>query len=242
MMNKKIIHNIGRRLGFQPWQSEKDYIQHLFLRELYEIISTQLIFKGGTALQKVHCIPRFSRDLDFNANTQHEFASVMEKLRKKLIEYQLDSTVKREKHKFAENYLFLFDSPELKNSLSVQISLREKTILQPEFIVITPLYTEIPPYSVYVMNKKEILAEKIRAMLTRGFPRDVYDIWFLFRQDTSVEWDLINQKTNFSKKSFENKLNEIEQQWDNELNKLIQHYPKFEQVKNLLKEKLLKQK
>ena len=66
MIDKNNIREVEKRLGFSFWQAEKDYLQHLFLRELYSTVGTELVFKGGTALQKAYGLHRFSRDLDFN--------------------------------------------------------------------------------------------------------------------------------------------------------------------------------
>jgi predicted nucleotidyltransferase component of viral defense system len=44
----------------------REYIQHLFLAELYKIREAdKLLFKGGTALRVAFLSPRFSEDLDF---------------------------------------------------------------------------------------------------------------------------------------------------------------------------------
>ena len=233
-VDKQDIHNVGKMLGLLPWQSEKDYIQHLFLKELYQLIATDLVFKGGTALQKVYGLPRFSRDLDFNAVKTAEFGVIITKIAKIFRTYGFLVDIKKEKHKFAENYLILFDSPEFKNSLSVQISLREKTLTKPHTEIVTPMYREIPPYSVYVMTLDEILAEKVRAILTRGFPRDVYDLWFLLKKGVKPNYELINQKISFSKDEFKRKIEDIRREWSSELSKLIQHYPPFDEVKQLI--------
>jgi len=39
-----------------------------------------------------------------------------------------------------------------------------------------------------------MLAEKIRAILTRRRGRDVFDFWFLLSKKVSVDWNLVNKK------------------------------------------------
>jgi predicted nucleotidyltransferase component of viral defense system len=51
--------------GFNLGQIEKDYVQHLFLMNLYRRVGDEIAFKGGTALQKTYGLNRFSEDLDF---------------------------------------------------------------------------------------------------------------------------------------------------------------------------------
>ena len=51
------------------WQVERDYMQHVILSAIYSskeaVIGANLVFKGGTDLQKQNIIDRFSIDLDF---------------------------------------------------------------------------------------------------------------------------------------------------------------------------------
>ena len=51
-------------------------------------------------------------------------------------------------------------------------------------------------FLVYVMAKKEILAEKIRAIFDdeRNKARDLYDLWFLIKGGTDVDVPLIAKK------------------------------------------------
>ena len=46
-------------------QLERDYLLTLLLSEIYRVFSTDLIFKGGTALKYFYGLNRFSEDLDF---------------------------------------------------------------------------------------------------------------------------------------------------------------------------------
>jgi len=40
-------------------------------------------------------------------------------------------------------------------------------------------YDDLRPFVVSVLALQYLMAEKIRALLVRGKPRDVYDIWLL---------------------------------------------------------------
>ena len=57
----------------QPYQKEKDYIEELFLAEIYEE-ADELVFKGGTAMSKFYGSTRFSDDLDFSVVPKKESA------------------------------------------------------------------------------------------------------------------------------------------------------------------------
>src|SRR3989344_7708115 len=68
MISKEELERYALRLGFNLWQAERDYLQHLLLSSLSRRTADELVFKGGTALQKVFGLNRFSIDLDFTQN------------------------------------------------------------------------------------------------------------------------------------------------------------------------------
>ncbi len=99
-------------------------------------------------------------------------------------------------------------------------------------------FRELPPFEVVVMTKEEILAEKVRAIMTRTKARDVYDLWFLL-QDTQVHLPLIEEKMlyvqkKYSLREFHKHLNLKKEIWESELNPLIAKVPSFSEVKRLI--------
>ena len=243
MIDKIKIHEIGKQIGVTSWQAEKDYLQHLFLRDLYSHINQELVFKGGTCLQKAYGLHRFSRDLDFNINGEINLKTMLEKISKELATIGLLNNIsKTEENKYAANFLMKFDSTEMKNSLTIQMSKREICELQPRQIAITPLYSDISPYFVFCMDEQEIAAEKIRAIYQRAFPRDVYDLWFLIKRGTKLDMLLIQKKLATIKQTYDKTkcighIRAISKNWD-ELKDLLFAYPKFEEVIQEIQEKL----
>src|SRR3989338_2189662 len=65
MLSRTELEKYKIMLGFNIWQVERDYLQHLVLLFLSKRMAGELIFKGGTALQKAFGLNRFSIDLDF---------------------------------------------------------------------------------------------------------------------------------------------------------------------------------
>ena len=63
--------------------------------------------------------------------------------------------------------------------MRLEFSLREEVLEEPEVVFHSPGYPDIVPFSISVMSLPEILAEKVRAVMTRNKARDVYDLWFL---------------------------------------------------------------
>jgi predicted nucleotidyltransferase component of viral defense system len=81
MLTKEELRTYEKTVGFNLWQVEKDYLQHLVLLFLYSRIKNEPVFKGGTALQKVFGLNRFSIDLDFSStknNSEKVFEKVVE--------------------------------------------------------------------------------------------------------------------------------------------------------------------
>ncbi|MEK6973399.1 MAG: nucleotidyl transferase AbiEii/AbiGii toxin family protein [archaeon] len=237
MIDKNNIREVEKRLGFSFWQAEKDYLQHLFLRELYSTVGTELVFKGGTALQKAYGLHRFSRDLDFNLKGPLRVEKAIEQVSNIFETYGLSNKLtKKENSKYSLNLLIIFDSALLKNSLTIQISKKEKTELKPNSVPITPLYADIAPYFVTCMDEREILAEKVRAIYQRTFAKDIYDLWFLVNKGIKIEKKLINKKlslikTKFQQEAFFGKIRNNEKAWG-ELREVLATYPAFTNVAN----------
>jgi predicted nucleotidyltransferase component of viral defense system len=68
MIETETLENIAKKEQTAVFPNIiREYIQHLFLTELYQLSgSEKLLFKGGTALRIVYHSPRFSEDLDFS--------------------------------------------------------------------------------------------------------------------------------------------------------------------------------
>ncbi len=64
-MNREELKEYIGITAFSLGHVEKDYIQHIVLSSLSRKWSGHLVFKGGTALQKIGLVNRFSEDLDF---------------------------------------------------------------------------------------------------------------------------------------------------------------------------------
>ncbi|MBI2137373.1 nucleotidyl transferase AbiEii/AbiGii toxin family protein, partial [Candidatus Woesearchaeota archaeon] len=120
-------------------------------------------------------------------------------------------------------------------SLRIEISQRENVLLKPELKEITPVYRDLRPYFVLVMNESEILAEKVRAIMTRNKPRDVYDLYFLIRKGVKPNIEFIHRKLHYYKeeydtKKFAAKLREKKGVWEKEMKRYVTHLPKFDDV------------
>jgi predicted nucleotidyltransferase component of viral defense system len=241
------------------WQVERDYMQHIMLSAIYSKIADELVFKGGTMLQKAGVIDRFSIDLDFTGSISDEALLELAKH----VERYFEALGIRCEYKFEErkqsgvNISFYIEGPyyllnkteSSKVVLRLQISRREKVLLKPENKLITPIYSDLLPYPILAMRLEEVAAEKVRAIMTRNEPRDVYDLYLLVKKGTIIHDYLVRRKlegyAEFSLGKFEEQINKKENTWNKELEDLLfkasaEHIIDFHTAKRTILESLNK--
>lgn len=179
----------------------REYIQLLFLSRLYAFSeSGKIFFKGGTALHLIFDAPRFSEDLDFTVNLRKlEFKKLIVKVFDKFTREE-EVSFKKKKSVAGETYLLTVEPKVLpyKVFVSLDFSFRE-TVLDPQKSMLTSDYPVLFDSYVYHLSKEEILAEKIRAVLTRKKGRDWYDLWFLLSRGVKLDNDLVKKKLKYYK-------------------------------------------
>jgi predicted nucleotidyltransferase component of viral defense system len=165
-------------------------------------IFPDLIFKGGTCLNKVY-FPyfRLSEDLDFVVSFSGGRVSRKTLLKKyennistELAKLSLKSTKieKLDDYKIAR-YIYTYNSciDESAQTIIFDISLKSQLQLAPYMGEIKSLYKDkileesiFAIHTIACIDLKEALAEKIRAALTRKTPaiRDFFDIWYVKSQ------------------------------------------------------------
>jgi len=225
--------------------AEKDYLLELLLFYIYSEFGDTLVLKGGTTLYKIYNLNRFSEDLDFTLNRRGlDLTKNLNKTINSLALIGVDGKIKDvERHANEINVKLYFKGPlydGTKESLcfvSLNISSRERIVEEIKKEMVVPRYREIPSFEIFVMNESEIMAEKVRAIMTRNKARDVYDLWFLLKRGVKPKANLINKKlkiykTKFSFNKFVEKIEEKRNFWDTDLKGLmIGDLIKFDNVK-----------
>jgi len=246
MLTRKEIIEYRDILGFSLGQIEKDYLQHIFLINLYKMIGNELLFKGGTALQKCYGLNRFSEDLDFTLIKDISIEKILNKTIRGMTLFGCESENKKSKEdEVSTVYQIrskgpLYDGTEKSLSyIRIEISKRNDVFLVPVRNEVVPIYRDLPPYIASVMNPSEIMAEKIRAIMTRDRARDLYDLYFLIRKKIDVDVDLIDKKLSyynrrFSMKEFFESIEKKEKIWNRELRHLISIVPRFQMVREAI--------
>jgi len=189
------IQSIAGREGVRDTQIEKDYViswvtygivSHPFLKE-------NLVFKGGTVLKKVYFPDyRFSEDLDFTfsgkdfdiENIKASFSELIEWVYE---ESRISLSVQNETKHDSGNYNFYlaYTGPlggaGANKDIKVDISQDELIYNASVEKRIIKKYSDLEEeYSIICYSLGEVISEKMRSIMQRTAPRDIYDLWYLF--------------------------------------------------------------
>jgi len=246
MLDRSHLDKMKGVLGYNLGQVEKDYIQHMFLLQMYKNIKDELVFKGGTCLQKIFGLDRFSEDLDFTISGCVDMEKNLDRSVRVLSRFGCQAEVTR----IIEDDISitakirvrgpLYNGSEMSLcSLRLEASKREKILLAPVTKRISPIYEDLPFYSLSAMSIEEILAEKVRALLTRNKARDLYDLFYLAIKDVDVRVDVIEKKLEYydmhlDRDALKKSIFDKKKIWKPELRPLTPQLPDFEEVEKVI--------
>jgi len=228
--------------------AEKDYLIELSLLSLSRSTKDELVFKGGTCLSKFYGLDRFSEDIDFTVRKSLDASRVLKGIVSDLNAFGIDAEIKEERK--AHNTIMaiirtrgpLFQGTQHSVSgIKLDMNLKSSIDLEPEYRSYSSLYPNVPAFSMLVMQEKEILAEKVRAIMTRGKARDVYDLRFLLERGVQFDEGLVRKKLEYygekwSPKKFSEGLRLRESVWKTELGPLVGRVPDFGETRKLILE------
>ncbi len=200
MLSKEQIQIFSKQFKIDSFSVYREYLQLLFLKYFYDLPkSNQIYFKGGTSIKFLYGSFRFSEDLDFSSTLKEEEIKPLIQKAIKNLSREIPVSFKQEKSiadSFTGRIFQEISDFSFPLTVRLDISLREKPIyIENNYIeTIFP----ISPYPLVVhLAVKEILAEKISALIIRGKGRDLFDIWFLLSKKIEIDWNLINLKMSF---------------------------------------------
>ena len=160
------------------------------LREIYSdpTLRNSLGFKGGTAALLFYKLPRFSVDLDFDLLDPIKKELVFDRLKEILSHF---GSLKQAQDK-RYTLFFLLNYRKGERNLKVEISKRPA---KAKFVLKNYL-----GISMLVMDKEDMVAGKLSALLTRKrfATRDIFDLWFFLKNDWQIDQDLVMEKTGMS--------------------------------------------
>ena len=198
---KDIINYVADKQGFRPAIIEKDYHLTRILNAVNQHLSSNIIFKGGTLLNKAYLnYHRLSEDLDFSyssdvdVSTRTKRSRAIEPIRKKMGSFlsylELTSNnIDGQGFNNSTQYLFNLQYQSViinrKEIIKFEISLRQPSFLPPEVVKIKHFYQDpfsgenlFPQGSILGLSLIECAAEKLKAAISRLTPaiRDYYDL------------------------------------------------------------------
>lgn len=249
------IQKTASRLGIRDTQIEKDYVIGWVLKGIAQndYLKAKLIFKGGTALKKIYFPDyRLSEDLDFTFNgddykieeIKKQFEEVIVKLKEEAritLSFQDETQHQTGNYNFFLGYAGPLGGTGANKSIKVDIANDEILCNDPVEKIVYNEYSDLKDdYTVLCYTLSEIISEKMRSLMQRTMPRDLYDLWYLFENENHNIEDYIFdfQKKAESKGKNPNefvntvvgKEDRFEREWNNNLVNQIKAVPDFKEV------------
>jgi predicted nucleotidyltransferase component of viral defense system len=168
-----------------PWPTAEQVEQDLLLsRAICEIandeyLGTELVFRGGTALNKLFLgkASRYSEDLDYVRTTTGGISPFTTALGR--IGEQMGFRVKTQITQHPKVYWKANSQNGLAIKIKIEVNTRERVTALPTykqlFVVDSPWWSGQAQVQTY--HPPELIATKLRALYQRSKGRDLFDIW-----------------------------------------------------------------
>jgi predicted nucleotidyltransferase component of viral defense system len=155
-----------------------DILQDIFNSNLWKYLA----FKWWTACYFFYGLDRFSTDLDFDLIK--DYKNFDEELKEILKKYW---KVKIWKYEIKLSY---WDE-----NVNIKIDINRKVWKNNSYMINNFYWTDI-----LTQDKKTIFSNKLVALLERNANRDIYDVWFFFKNNFEINDDLIFERTKKTRK------------------------------------------
>lgn len=229
------------------YYEEKEYLQYIFLNAISKF-ADKFVFKGGTCLRICYGLERASEDLDFSTKLNlKETKQIVEQCLKDFNLLNINYKIYSEKeHKGNLRIEIRFEGPLFSGKPSstntLKIDFNNKKIKNKIVKVVPRLFSDVPTFTIVVLDEKEILVEKIRALINRGESRDLYDVWILFNKGAQLDAKLLAIKLREEKGKIKNIKIPSKESYQRDLKDILYFLPPYEQVKEYVLERLTKLK
>lgn len=173
------------------WQTlammEQDMVISRALVALYNHpdIANSLVFRGGTALNKLFIKPpsRYSEDIDFVQRRAEPVGKIIDIIRDLLKDWlgEPKRKVSRNSLKLIYSYRSATESPaKLKIEINTVEHINVLPLINKEFSISSEWFTGKADICTYALD--ELIATKLRALYQRKKGRDLFDLWFFGKQ------------------------------------------------------------
>lgn len=257
MIDDTRLRMLARQTGVTAGLAEKNYVNSWILYALYtSSLADHLVFKGGTALSKLHFpqLWRFSEDLDFTAT--EPLPNLSQQLETAVTSVENQSGIAftvTNVHKAGDPIEYVQIDVQYdailgqRNTTDLDITFNEALAFPP--VQHQHAFEDIPAFDLTAYSVEEIFVEKLRSLYQRARARDYYDIYRLLSQESfdddavadalrtksrahNVDLDLANGIPTDSQEA-------VRQYWEQALDRLVQQKPAFEDVAYRINDYLL---
>lgn len=201
-LTEKEFSHLASQFRFRPETLGKDYYLTLILFLIKDVEG--IYFKGGTALNKIFLHhARLSEDIDFTVT--RDVKHIQAEIVKILDESGLFTKISEDKNleEFLRMVVQYTDFMGEKESVFIDLNKRATMLLKPEEHAIEHFYEGfIPAFSVKTLAKEEMIAEKLKATMTRNMPRDHFDVYMLIQAGLPLNFELTEIKCKEAGKEF----------------------------------------
>jgi len=218
MIQSSEVSKLAHKLGLGDRTIEKDYVLAWVLHAIANSpLYSQMAFKGGTAIKKMY-IPeyRFSEDLDFtlldlditNTALESNITSLFRWLRENAnltLEIRKVDVHTSGDPAFYLNYVGPLQGQISSRFLKMDFTRGEVLAYPLQDLTVLSQYSDLQKREarLQVYSFEEILAEKLRSLLSRAEPRDLYDIHYILdHQMVDIEQMKLNMSEKFTAKGF----------------------------------------
>jgi len=229
------FEDVLARTKFNRAKFTKDYFITVLLYLIKDVEG--IYFKGGTALQKIFLDhSRLSEDVDFTLT--RDVSEVKKDIKSIIRDSNLFEEITEDKtvEGFVRLIVHYKDFNGQKDRVFIDLSERAKPMLNSEEHELKHFYEpNIPKFHVKTLALREIVAEKVRATVTRNKPRDHFDVYKIIQAKILIDLDLAKEKcgqsgTEFSVIKMFNKAKMLKNRWDKDMNSLLSEPIQFQEV------------
>jgi len=254
MIKPAEIQQIARKEGVRDTQIEKDYVISWILAGIAnnQLLFNNLLFKGGTVLKKFYFKDyRYSEDLDFtlldvgitNLAINDSISAVFEYIKEEAnITLSLSDFGEHETDtiNFYINYVGPLGGSGANKNVKVDISKNELLIFDLKEKEMFDKYSDYEHCRLKCYSLEEVMTEKMRSLLSRQQPRDLYDLWYLSEYEGMEmsnyisEFEAKAQHKGLTPDNLENRINQLlpvfKTRWEGSLREQIRDLPPFDQI------------
>ncbi len=236
MISTEELEEVKERKKTNLYYEEKEYLQYIFLNAISKY-PDNFVFKGGTCLRIFFGLERASEDLDFSTNLGiNALRNIVYQCLKDFELLNLDYTIYSEKE-FKGNLRFeirckgpLFQE-HTRTTNTLKIDFNKGKVKNKIVKVAQKLFSDVPLFTIIILDEKEILSEKIRALINRAESRDLYDVWMLLNKGVKIDKKLLYIKLREEKSKLSHLTLPAKEEYERDLKSLIRIVPPYEQIR-----------